>query len=147
MEFTLDIILQIEPAFSFYNWGEQRWNTLGQVAEITGLSIDTLRYYEKEGILPTVKRGSKNRIYGDADIEGINFICCLRNTGMTVKELKQFVQLIPGGENTIGKRVEMLNKQKERIQQEIVQLIRYTSMIDHKIKLFTLKVKGCNKDG
>jgi DNA-binding transcriptional MerR regulator len=113
--------------------------TIGEVAEITGLSVNTLRYYEKERILPLVKRGSKNRIYDDANIEGIKFICWLKNSGMTINELKQFVRLLQGGDETLEKRMDILNKQKERIQLEIDKLIQCTSMIDQKIEMAILK--------
>lgn len=61
------------------------------VGEETGLSIHTLRYYEKEGILPAVKRSENGiRIFEEEDIEWLKFACCLRDTGMTILEMKEF---------------------------------------------------------
>ncbi|HHK5542566.1 MULTISPECIES: MerR family transcriptional regulator [Bacillus cereus group] len=66
--------------------------TIGQVSEQTGLSIHILRYYEKKGILPVVKRNdSRIRLYGKNNIEWLHFVCGLRKTVMTIIELKGFV--------------------------------------------------------
>ena len=61
--------------------------TIKQVSEKTGLTIPTIRYYESEGILPPVERdGSGSRLFGEDDIEWLNLICCLRGTGMPIKQ-------------------------------------------------------------
>jgi DNA-binding transcriptional MerR regulator len=90
--------------------------TIGQVAEETGLSIHTLRYYEKEGILPVVKRNESGmRVYEKTDIEWLKFACCLRETGMTIVEMKEFTRLTLQGEETIEERMNRLHKQKARV--------------------------------
>lgn len=116
--------------------------TIGQASEKTSLSIHTLRYYEKEGIIRTVKRTEAGmRIYDDADIEWLQLVCCLRSTGMTILELKEFVALIFAGEQTIFERIDRLQRQKTRIQVHVSQLESYTSMIDHKIQSY-FRLKG-----
>lgn len=108
--------------------------TIGQVAEETGLSVHTLRYYEKEGILPTIKRkGNGMRIYEKSDIEWLEFACCLRETGMTIVEMKEFARLTLQGVETIDERRDRLHKQKARIQSQVNQLVSYMSMIDQKL--------------
>ncbi|PLR80724.1 MerR family transcriptional regulator [Bacillus sp. V33-4] len=116
--------------------------TIGQVAEETGLSIHTLRFYEKEGILPPVKRNeSSRRVYDSADIEWLKFACCLRDTGMTIAEMKRFAQLTIQGDETIKERIKLLLEQKERINSQIDQLTNYQSMIDYKIKFYSNNVR------
>jgi DNA-binding transcriptional MerR regulator len=112
--------------------------TIGQVAEETGLSIYTLRYYEKEGILPPVKRNENSRrTYDSTDIGWLKFACCLRDTGMTITEMKRFAQLTIQGDETTEERVTLLQEQKKRVKSQIDQLLTYMSMIDYKIKLYT----------
>ncbi|WP_237691105.1 MerR family transcriptional regulator [Paenibacillus caui] len=84
--------------------------TIGQVSDQTGLSIHTLRYYEKEGIMPIVTRNENGiRMYEAKDIEVLEFVCCLRATGMTISDIKDFVQ----EDKTIDQRIEMLKQQKK----------------------------------
>ncbi|KEQ23173.1 MerR family transcriptional regulator [Paenibacillus tyrfis] len=107
--------------------------TIGQVSEQTGLSIHTLRYYEKEGIMPLVNRNESGiRLYERKDIEMLEFICCLRETGMSISDIKEFVQ----GNKTIDQRIFLLEKQGENVKSQIDRLMSYQAMIDRKIDLY-----------
>lgn len=98
--------------------------TIGQAAEETGLSIHTLRYYEKEGILPVIKRNESGmRVYEKADIEWLKFACCLRETGMTIVEMKEFARLTLQGDETINERMDRLHNQKARVKSQVDQLV------------------------
>ncbi|WP_237712751.1 MerR family transcriptional regulator [Paenibacillus elgii] len=107
--------------------------TIGQVSEQTGLSIHTLRYYEKEGIMPIVNRNESGiRLYERKDIEMLEFICCLRATGMSISDIKDFVQ----GNKTIDQRICLLEKQGENVKSQIDRLMSYQAMIHRKIDLY-----------
>jgi DNA-binding transcriptional MerR regulator len=111
--------------------------TIGQASQLTGLSIHTLRYYEGEGIIRTVKRNEGGtRIYDEGDIEWLKLVCCLRRTGMTILELKEFVDLIFEGEQTITQRINVLYRQRVRIQSQVNELEAYIAMVDHKIESY-----------
>jgi DNA-binding transcriptional MerR regulator len=111
--------------------------TIGEIAETTGLSIHTLRYYEKEGIMPSVKRNNSGiRIYEKTDLEVLQFIRCLKETGMPVIDIKKFVNLLVQGDHTIEKRIDLLQKQKENVQSQVNQLMSYIQMLDGKVKLY-----------
>ncbi|GGE35596.1 hypothetical protein GCM10011391_12920 [Pullulanibacillus camelliae] len=113
---------------------------ISQLSKETGVSIHTLRYYEKEGILPPVKRNEKGiRIYDTDDIEWIKFARCLRQTGMGIAEMKQFAQLVIQGEETKQERIRLLRQQNRRIKAQIEQLMSYTEVINHKIELYSLE--------
>lgn len=119
--------------------------TIGQISETTGLSIHTLRYYEKEGIMPHVKRNeSGNRIYEQSDVEVLRFICCLKETGMPVKDIKKFVSFLMKGEETIEDRIELLQGQKKNIQSQVDQLLSYIQMLDGKVELYKSILDGQN---
>ena len=76
--------------------------TIRQVCERTGLTAHTLRYYEKEGLLPAVARsGGGIRLYSDEDLELLGLICCLKNTGMPLSGIADFVRLTQEGEHTL----------------------------------------------
>ncbi len=71
---------------------------IGQVASKTGLSTFTLRYYEREGLLPLIKRNaSGRREFSDADLDFIDLITCLKDTGMSLTEIRHFVSLTMQG--------------------------------------------------
>ncbi|WP_141430436.1 MerR family transcriptional regulator [Bacillus sp. 03113] len=112
--------------------------TIGQVSDQTGLSIYTLRYYEREGIIPIVNRNESGiRIFETKDIELLKFVCCLRATGMAVSDIKEFVRLIIKGDETIDQRILMLKKQKENLKTQVDELMSYQSMINQKINLYS----------
>ncbi|WP_028777749.1 MerR family transcriptional regulator [Shimazuella kribbensis] len=111
--------------------------TIGEIAETTGLSIHTLRYYEKEGIMPSVKRNNSGiRIYEKTDLEVLQFIRCLKETGMPVIDIKKFVNLLVQGDHTIENRIDLLQKQKENVQSQVNQLMSYIQMLDGKVQLY-----------
>ncbi|WP_225068313.1 MerR family transcriptional regulator [Pseudalkalibacillus sp. A8] len=110
--------------------------TIGQVADKTGLSIHTLRFYEKEGIMPIVNRNESGiRLYETKDIEALEFICCLRATGMTISDIKDFVR----ESRTIEQRIEILEKQHGKVQSQIDQFISYQAMINRKLDIYRNK--------
>ncbi|ALC80203.1 MULTISPECIES: MerR family transcriptional regulator [Bacillus] len=112
--------------------------TIGQVAKEVGLSVPTLRYYEKEGILPPVKRNENGlRIYDTEDIEWLEFACCLRETGMNIAEMKEFAKLALQGDETMQERVQILQAQKDRVKTQVNNLMSYIPMIDHKMETYT----------
>ncbi|WP_224752734.1 MerR family transcriptional regulator [Metabacillus arenae] len=94
-------------------------------------------YYEKEGILPVVTRNESGiRIYETKDIELLKFICCLRATGMSISDLKEFVRLAMQGDETIDLRINMLKKQNENLKSQVDQLMSYQEMIKQKINWY-----------
>lgn len=110
--------------------------TMKEITSETGLTVDTLRYYEKDGILADIKRHSNgHRIYSSSDLEWIKFIMCLRSTGMPLKKIKQYKVLMNMGEQTAPKRKALLVEQKERILKEIEVLKEALPRIDYKIEL------------
>ncbi|WP_051504978.1 MerR family transcriptional regulator [Paenibacillus durus] len=122
--------------------------TIGQVAEKSNLSIHTLRYYEKEGILPFIKRNESGiRIYEDEHIEWLKFICCLRDTGMSISQLKEFVELTVQGDATIEERIQMLELQKKTVQDQVNTLMSYIGMIDFKIDRYSKEKDGIKSTG
>ena len=87
--------------------------TIGEAAKIMNVSIPTLRYYDKEGLLPLVKRTESGiRRFNDNDIKWLNMIECLKNTGMQLKDIKIFFEWCIEGDSTIEKRYKMFLERK-----------------------------------
>ncbi len=112
------------------------------VCEKTGLSAHTLRYYEKEGMLPGIARSSGGtRQYTDADLELLGLICCLKNTGMPLKEIRSFVQLTQEGEHTLPRRCEILSRHRDHVVQRVKEMQSYLDKVDWKLNFFTEKLR------
>lgn len=122
--------------------------TIKQVANKMDLTISTIRYYEKEGLLPPVKRDSAgNRMFVDEDIEWLNLICCLRNTGMPVRKIKQFVAWSLEGDETLTQRIKMLEEHRHAVDEQLETLTHYKHSIEWKINYHKeLKKKYENGD-
>lgn len=108
--------------------------TIKEVSDRTGLSIYTLRYYDKEGLLPLIKRTSSGiRKFSDNDIAWIGLICCLKNSGMSIDNVKKFMNLCLKGEETAENRKEMLLEHKEHILQQMNELQNSLNTVNYKI--------------
>lgn len=117
--------------------------TIKEVAEKYNLSVHTLRYYEKEGLLPFIERNKQgNRIFSDQDLEWLNIICCLKNTNMPIAKIKEYVDLCIEGPETICKREDMLLKHKIYIESEIENFNSYLRVVDNKINHYIKEQKS-----
>jgi len=97
--------------------------TVGEMAKRIGVAPSTLRYYDKEGLLPFVERSSSGiRMFKDADFEWLQVIDCLKKTGMQLVEIKRFIVMAMQGDETIDERLELIVKQKERVKLQIDEL-------------------------
>ncbi|NDL68548.1 MerR family transcriptional regulator [Anaerotalea alkaliphila] len=112
--------------------------TVKTMAEKANLSPHVLRYYEKEGLLPHVKRTKGgNRHYSDGDLEWLGLVCCLKNTGMSIKQIREFVNLRLQGPETLKARCDMLLAHKEEVEKHIEEMNRHLEKVTHKIEHFT----------
>jgi DNA-binding transcriptional MerR regulator len=108
--------------------------TIKQVSEKTGLSIYTLRYYDKEGLLPLVERTESGiRKFSENDIDWLGLICCLKNSGMSIEHIKEFMNLCLQGEATVETRREILLNQKLYILEQMHQLENSLGTINYKL--------------
>ncbi|WP_070000588.1 MerR family transcriptional regulator [Cellulosilyticum sp. I15G10I2] len=112
--------------------------SIKQVSEKTNLKTHVLRYYEKEGLLPFVSRSKSGiRRYSEGDLEWIGLICCLKNTGMSIKQIKDFVELSIKGNETLKKRCDMLIAHKKSVETQIEEMQDHLRKVAHKIEYFT----------
>ncbi|NBH10199.1 MerR family transcriptional regulator [Amycolatopsis sp. SID8362] len=112
--------------------------TPAQVTEKTGFTIDTLRYYERIGLLHHVGRtAGGRRVFTDQDVEFLQLLRCLRYTGMPVAEMLRFVSLLRSGEATREERVEVLRDHERRVAAQISRLQEHQDHIQFKIRLYS----------
>lgn len=109
--------------------------SIKEVSEQTGLTEHTIRYYDREGLLPLLKREKTGkRSFSDNDIQWLGLICCLKNSGMSIEKIKEFMFLCLNGEETCEQRKEMLELHKKFILEQIELLNRSLSTIEYKIE-------------
>lgn len=105
-----------------------------EVAQITGLSEHTLRFYEKQQLIINIKRDSNNyRLYSDFDIQWIQFLTKVKSTNMPLKDIQKYAELMAKGNSTLAEREEMLLKHKQRIAEQISTLSDILIQIDNKL--------------
>lgn len=111
--------------------------SIGQVAERCGISTYTLRYYDKEGLLPFVKKTPSGlRDFSDQDIDLLRIIECLKGTGMQIKDIRQYIVWLMQGDSTLQQRLDMFERQKECLQMQMRQLMDFMDKIDFKIDFY-----------
>lgn len=107
--------------------------TIGEMASRLGVASSTLRYYEKEGLLPFVERTNGGiRTFKDEDFAWLRTIECLKKTGMSIKDIKQFIDWCIEGDSTIDKRLALIQKQKQEVNAQIEKLNDTLEMLDFK---------------
>lgn len=108
--------------------------TVKDVTKKTGLSEHTIRYYDREGLFPNLKRSPKgNRLFSDTDLEWIELVCCLKDSGMSIQDVKQFMLLCQEGESTLEQRKTLLLNHKKNILNQMKVLEKGLSTVDYKI--------------
>lgn len=111
--------------------------TIREVAEMTEISASTLRYYEKEGLLPHVKRNENGkRLYDEEDLSWIHFVTALRATGMPIVQIQKYVYLYKEGDSTISERKGMMLHHKKEIEKSIRELYFNLDKINYKLALY-----------
>lgn len=106
--------------------------TISEIAEKMGVSVHTLRFYDKEGLLPFVDRVNGRRVFKDEDFAWLRIISCLKNTGMPLKEIRQYMELCQLGDASLQERQEMILRQKRSIEDQIRSLQENLKLIEYK---------------
>ncbi|MEY8749221.1 MerR family transcriptional regulator [Alkalicoccobacillus gibsonii] len=117
--------------------------SIGEVAETLDLTVHTLRYYDKEGLMPFVERSpSGQRLFKDSDIEALKIIQCLKLTGMPLKEIKGFIQWCQDGDSSLTQRYEMFLERKAKVEAQMEELKKTMEIIDHKCHYYMTAVEA-----
>lgn len=120
--------------------------TIGQISKITGLSVSTLRYYDKEGLFPDIERKNGIRKFSEKELETIHVIECLKRSGLEIKYIKQFIEWCAQGSETYPQRRALFLQQKESIEAEIDKMNRVLDMIKFKCWYYEQAIIDGNED-
>ncbi|MFB7142224.1 MerR family transcriptional regulator [Gottfriedia sp. NPDC056225] len=119
--------------------------TIGQVAKFNNLSISQLRYYDNQGLLPFLKRAeSGDRIFDEDALKFIEMILCLKNTGMPIKKIKQFVDWTMNGEETLKQRLDLMKQQENNVLEQIKESQENLEKIRRKIAKYEFELNNKN---
>jgi DNA-binding transcriptional MerR regulator len=111
--------------------------SISEVAERSGLSAHTLRYWERAGVLEPVSRnGSGHRRYAEEDLERIKFLTKLRATGMPIRQVRRYAELLKGGDDTNEARLALLEAHRKSVLAQLEQTAGHLELIDWKINLY-----------
>lgn len=107
--------------------------TMKEACEKTGLHYETLKFYCNQGLVPNVKRNSKNyRVFDDNDVAWISSLNCLKNCGMSIAEMKNYIDLCLEGESTIMERKAILEEKRRSLEDEMQRIQESIDYIDWK---------------
>ncbi|MBT2696123.1 MerR family transcriptional regulator [Bacillus sp. ISL-40] len=107
--------------------------SISEVAKELNLTVYTLRYYDKEGLIPFVERTpSGTRLFKESDIDALKVIECLKATGMPIKEIKTFIDWCSDGDSTLKQRYDMFLDRKAHVEAQMEELKKTMEVIEHK---------------
>jgi MerR family transcriptional regulator, aldehyde-responsive regulator len=110
---------------------------IAEVSERYGISSDTLRYYERIGLIPPVNRSEGGiRDYLEIDVKRVEFIRCMRSAGLPIDVLIEYVALVQQGDQTIEARKEILKEQRDALAVRMQEMQKTLDILDHKIEVY-----------
>ena len=121
--------------------------TIGQVAAMFQLPISTLRYYDKEGLFPYLKRKAGIRWFSEQELEALRVIECLKRSGLEIKEIKQFMEWCQEGSRTYELRKQLFERQRAAVEKEMEKMQETLDMLTFKCFYYEQAIKDGNEDG
>ena len=118
-----------------------------EVSDRFGISSDTLRYYERIGLIPHVNRTESGiRDYNDLDVRRVDFIKCMRSAGLPLEVLIEYMDLVQRGDTTIETRKEILQEQRAQLAARIEEMKKTLDLLDHKIEVYENRILTKEKE-
>lgn len=117
--------------------------TVKEAAELLGVSVHTVRYYDDKGLIPGTKRNSANqRLFDDDEVEWLFVSLTLKDTGLSLKEVKRYIELYQQGDSTLPERYRIMTTQKEKTLAELEALKLRLAVLDRKIEHYGKLLEG-----
>ena len=121
--------------------------TIGQVSEMFLIPISTLRYYDKEGLFPDLKRQSGIRQCEDHDLESIRVIECLKASGLEISDIKHYFELCKEGNSTFAARKQLFENRKKAVEEEMKRLQKTLDLLKYKCWFYEKAIEDGSLDG
>lgn len=107
--------------------------TVGAAAKLLGVAPSTLRYYDREGLLPFVERSNGGvRMFSEKDLGWLRIIACLKCAGMPIRDIHRYMEMAMQGEETIGERLELFEQQRQRLLEQMRTLQQTLDVVEYK---------------
>lgn len=121
--------------------------SIGEVANTTGIAISTLRYYDREGMFPNIGRSNGGiRVFSEIEMNTIRVIECLKSSGMSIKEIKNFLVRCQEGDNSLQERRDMFYNRFEEVQKQIEALQKTVNILKYKCWYYDTAVAAGTED-
>lgn len=121
--------------------------SISDVSKMTNLPISTLRYYDKEGLLPYIERKTSGyRVFKDDDIRMLEIIECFKNTGMSIKEIKHFIELVKQGNSSLQERYNLFLERKKTVEKQMEDLQKQLDLINYKCEYYYAALQNDDKN-
>ena len=113
-------------------------HTIAEAAELAGLTADTLRYYERDGLMlrPVPRSSSGHRVYGPDELRWITMITRLRSTGMPIRDVRRYAVLVRAGEGNEAERLALLRAHRQVVLARLAEVQDHLGAIDYKIGIY-----------
>lgn len=121
--------------------------TIGQVSEMFGIPVSTLRYYDKEGMFPNLERKGNIRYFSDNELEALRIIDCLKRSGLEIKDIKQFFVWVTEGADSYSKRKELFEARKSAVEAEIKSLQKTLALLKFKCWYYDTAIADGDEEG
>ena len=121
--------------------------TISEVAKEYAITADTLRYYERIGLLPAIHRsGSGIRDYSEADCKTVSFVKCMRSAGVQIEALTEYMTLLRRGEDTWEARKQILVEQRDQLNRKVEEMQRTLEILNKKIDGYEGKMRRIEQE-
>ncbi len=115
----------------------EKFYTIQEVSSMTGIPSSTLRYYDKEGLLPFLTRSARGyRLFSERDLTTLQLLECLKSTGMSIREMKQYARWLEEGDASLQERYDMFRNRKAIVREQMEELRRRMDVIEHKCRYY-----------
>lgn len=116
---------------------------INEVAKQTGLKASTIRYYDNENLLPSIHRSEAGyRLFDEDDLEALNIIQALKQSGLSIKQIKAFIELIKRGDETLEERSQLFEIQRQSVLEEIQNLQQVLTILEAKCEYYRLAIEA-----
>lgn len=120
--------------------------TIGEVSKMFGLPVSTIRYYDKQGLFANMPRTGGQRRFGQAEIETLRVIECLKSSGLNIADIRQFMEAVARGPETYQERLELFRARRHEVEQEIARLDEVLKVLDYKCWYYQALVDGAQEN-
>ncbi len=120
--------------------------SIGEVAKMTGLPTSTLRYYDKEGLLPRLERKGGQRVFDEESVRALHIIECLKRSGLEIREIRQFMELTTQGSKSYPARKELMEEQRRKTFEQMAELQRTLDLLEYKCWYYSEALRCGNED-